>query len=220
MFKKFIEKLKSLSGEHTSFDPASLNDPLAMQTEWSPAKGGGANFKTHNLVQITPNRIEFQASTGAKLFYLIFALAGVAVLIGFPVASASSNEIAFNIDTIMPMLIGFIFLCVGSALFYFGTAPVVFDKTKGYFWKGRKSPDQVAKKIMLKSIADLNKIYALQLISEYVRGNKSSYYSYELNLVLKNGKRINVIDHGNQEKLRDDADTLASFLGKPVWDAT
>ncbi|MDP6491172.1 MAG: hypothetical protein QGG69_05335 [Kiritimatiellia bacterium] len=58
-----------------------------------------------------------------------------------------------------------------------------------------------------------------QLLSEYCRSDKSSYYSYELNLVLQDGSRINVVDHGNKTKLREDAATLSEFLGRPVWDA-
>jgi hypothetical protein len=41
--------------------------------------------------------------------------------------------------------------------------------------------------------------------------------SYELNLVLKDGRRINVVDHGGADKIRTDAATLADFLGVPVW---
>ena len=67
--------------------------------------------------------------------------------------------------------------------------------------------------------AGLEDIHALQLISEYCRGSKRSYYSYELNLVLRNGRRINVMDHGDSEKLREDAKTLSQFLEKPLWDA-
>lgn len=63
----------------------------------------------------------------------------------------------------------------------------------------------------------LKKVHALQLISEYVRGDKSSYYSYELNLVLKDGERINVIDHGDRSAIQRDAQALAGFLGKPLW---
>ncbi len=62
-------------------------------------------------------------------------------------------------------------------------------------------------------------MHALQLISEYVSG-KSSYYSYELNLVLDDGSRINVVDHGNLAAIREDAGKLALFLAKPLWDAT
>lgn len=72
----------------------------------------------------------------------------------------------------------------------------------------------------VKNFAGLEDIHALQLLSEYCRGGKKrSYYSYELNLVLRNGRRINVMDHGDCKKLREDAQTLSEFLDKPVWDA-
>jgi len=63
-------------------------------------------------------------------------------------------------------------------------------------------------------------VLLLQLLSEYVSGDKSSYYSYELNLVLDEASRINVVDHENLEQLRGDARTLAQFLDKLLWDAT
>jgi len=50
----------------------------------------------------------------------------------------------------------------------------------------------------------LEDIHALQLISEYFRGGGSLYDCYELNLVLENGKRINVVSHGDEDKLRED----------------
>ena len=58
----------------------------------------------------------------------------------------------------------------------------------------------------------------MQLTSEE-GGTDFTYYSYELNLVLVNGQRINAVDHSKLEKLREDAATLSRFLGKPVWDA-
>jgi hypothetical protein len=64
----------------------------------------------------------------------------------------------------------------------------------------------------------LEDIHAIQLLSEYVRRSKSSYYSYELNLVLNDGKRLIVVDHGNLTRLQEDAKKLLEFLGKPVWD--
>ena len=68
-------------------------------------------------------------------------------------------------------------------------------------------------------MVQLYQVHALQIIREYVRGNKSSYYSYELNLILKDGSRKNVVDHGSIKQLQKDAQTLGQFLGIPVWDA-
>lgn len=65
----------------------------------------------------------------------------------------------------------------------------------------------------------LDDICAIQLISEYCSGDDSSYYSYELNLVLKDASRINVIDHGNKTRILEDTQILADFLDVPVWNA-
>ena len=72
--------------------------------------------------------------------------------------------------------------------------------------------------------AGFDHIHALQIVSEYCGGGSSSgkirsFVSYELNLVLKNGERINLCDHGNIVRLREDAARLAEFLGRPLWDA-
>jgi hypothetical protein len=118
---------------------------------------------------------------------------------------------------------GLAFTTGGACMLYFGTAPIVFDRRRGFFWKGRKNPDHVFDKGTLKHFAELEQIHALQLISKLVRNSGSEdgpFLCYELNLVLEDGKRINVLNQGNQDRLREDADTLAAFLDKPVWDAT
>jgi hypothetical protein len=219
MFKELMEKLQNLTKKRTPFDPSRFGDPVAMQTQWTPAKGGGASFRTHNLVEIDFNRVEFRASIGARLFYSVFILMGLMAIIVFPFANSSFEKFPFSIDTIMPMLIGLVFVVVGGCMFYFGTAPIVFDKYKGSFWKGRKAPNEVSDRKEIKYYTELENIHALQLISEYCHSSKSSYTSYELNLVLKNGNRFNVVDHGNPAKLREDAQILSAFLGKPIWDS-
>jgi hypothetical protein len=220
MLEKLVEKLQSWAKTAPDvFDPSRFDDPVASQTEWTPAKGGGASFRTHKIVQVDVNRLEFRGSLGAKVFYSIFFFAGLGLLAGFSIEKISSGEFPLNADTIIPLLMGFLFAIIGGCMFYFGTAPIVFDKYKRAFWKGRKTPEDIYNKNSLKYFTTLENIHALQLISEYCRGNKSSYYSYELNLVLKNGNRINVVDHGNPAKLREDTQILSTFLNKPIWDA-
>lgn len=217
MIKAIIEKIKSFIQPGAAFDPAQFNDPVALKTQWVPAKGGGTNFRTHKLVLIDSNRIVVKATAGAVLFYSIFLVVGIALVVGLS-ASAMIKGTPFR-EIIMPAFVGLIFALIGGCMFYFGTVPIVFDKQKRLFWKGRKAPDEVFDKSSLKDFAELEDIYALQLVSEYCRGNKSSFYSYELNLVFADGRRMNVIDHGNKDKLREDARVLAEFLEKPLWDA-
>jgi len=131
----------------------------------------------------------------------------------------SCEDLGGIIFTIFILSMGVLIATVGGYLLYVSTVPIVFDRRRRFFWKGRKAPDEVVEKSSLAHFAPLEDIHALQLIPEYFRSPKGSFYSYELNLILNDGRRINVVDHGDQNKLREDAETLSGFLEKPVWDA-
>ena len=60
-------------------------------------------------------------------------------------------------------------------------------------------------------------VHSIQLLDEEVRRtSESMFWSYELNLVLRNGKRINLIDHGNQREIRWDAGDLSRMIDVPI----
>lgn len=102
---------------------------------------------------------------------------------------------------------------------YSATVPVAFDKIENCFDKGRKPSISGKSWPSPEQSVPLNKIHALQLIGEYYQSGRSSIHSYELNLVLNNGSRVNVIQHGVKLKLLSDAQLLSSFLAIPVWNA-
>ncbi len=215
MLKDLVRKLQKLTVEAVPFDPATLGDEVALVTEWTPAKGGGASFQTHRLVEIDLHRTEFRATPGMILF------AGVFLVIGLGASSivmiANRGDLGASI---IASLVGLLFAAIGGGMLYWGAAPIVFDKRRGEYWKGRTAPYEASNRERLKHYAELDGIRALQIVKERCTSKNSSYYSYELNLVLEDGKRLNVVDHGNLEKLREDARRLSAFLGRPVWDGT
>jgi len=223
MFERLLQKLKELAWGREAVDPARFDDPVAQQTDWGPLKPGGANFCTQKLVRVDPDRLEFHAAWGAVLVGLFFLLVGLAALaffvagtlFGWTAASSGDKSVLW-----IPALFGSLFSAAGGGMLYGFTLPVVFDRRRGYFWKGRRAPSQLLGRGAAERVTDLARIHALQLIAELCHGSKgSSYYSYELNLVLEDGSRVNVVDHGNLERLRQDAQALAEFLGRPLWDA-
>lgn len=220
MFRNLIEKLKSLTpaGRET-FDPSTLDDPVAIQTEWSPLKGGGANFCTRQLVQVSPHRYEFRATLGAKAFYLSFFFIGSGATI-FSISQIISSSTVFKPEVLIPGAVGLIFALVGGLMYYYGTRPVVFDKQHDCFWKGNIPADELIYATANELLMPFSEIHSIQLIAEYISGNKSSYFSYEMNLVSRDGLRTNVVDHGKLDQIREDANTLAEFLEVPVWDGT
>ena len=218
MLKKLVETLKNLGNRRPGFDPSRFNDPIALKTEWKPLKRGGSNFKTHKLVEVNYQRLEFKATIFAKIFCLIFLFAGLAVIFFFGFNEINWQTLSSEFEVLFPLIFGLIFSTIGALLLYFMTKPIVFDKTYGYYWKGRKEPAQSYEQADKKYSVSLYDIHALQIISERVSSSKSSYYSYEINLILKDGSRLNVIDHGKFSSIKEDAQKLASFLGVPVWD--
>lgn len=219
MLNKIKRALNRLSSWEPSFDPSKFEDEVALQTQWSPLKGGGSNFQTHKLVEVDYNRMEFKSTLGAKIFSLIFLTVGVAVPVFFGMERIQQAGDLFQSDFLFILLFGLIFASVGGWLFYSFAKPVIFDKTMGLYWKGWKTPRHYTAELETEDSSRISSIYALQIIPELVRSDNKSYVSYELNLVLKDGLRMNVVDHGSSVKLREDAKVLSEFLGVPVWDA-
>lgn len=219
MPKQWLRTLQKLVREPVAFDPSRFEDPLAARTAWTPLKRGGASFCTRKLVRIKNYRIEFHAAPQAVLFYSLFLAGGLAAMLGITYVNFTDGALGLNANTIIPIGLGAVFAAAGGAMLYFGTIPAVFDKMRGCFWRGRSAPAGARGADMAGTYTEFSRIHALQIIAELCRGKNSSYYSYELNLVLDDGRRINVADHGNLKKIRADAVALAEFLGKPLWDA-
>ena len=214
MLLNLTERLKGIR----TIEPVNVgrfNDSIALKTSWEPLKKGGASFGTHKLVEVSERRLEFMPAVFAVIFYLIFTVLGFSLL-GFGLYN--EFQTSFEVDNIMLLIVGPIFFVVGIILGYSGTKPIVFDREFGFYWKGRKRPNRDLEYSHPELFTALNDIHALQILSEYIKGNKSSYHSYELNLVFRDGSRENVIDHGNLDRIREDARKVSQFISRPVWD--
>ena len=210
--------INKVLGRHV--DPKNYNDSIAIKISWAPAKKGGSNIKTHILVGVDASRIEFKASKSAKAIPVLLVIAGIGLPTFIAARPLINGTFSLTLMTVPPILVGFLLLIIAGIIWYFYTSPIVFDKSKGYFWKGRNVPTEENKKRTLKEYTHLEDIHALQLISETCwRNEDRSYRSHELNLVLKDGTRINVVDHGVEGDIRECARRLSQFLEVPVWDA-
>jgi hypothetical protein len=117
------------------------------------------------------------------------------------------------------MLGSAVFFLAGGTMMFFMTKPMVFDKIRGCYWKGRKKPDAVSARQRPGCCARLDEIHALQLLPKIATDGRIDSI-YELNLVLTEGGRIHLTDQRNLGAAREYAETLSRFLERPVWDAT
>jgi len=54
MFERLKKKLAEMR-EQAAVDASQFHDSIAEQTDWTPLKPGGTNFRTHKLVQVRPS---------------------------------------------------------------------------------------------------------------------------------------------------------------------
>ena len=196
------------------FDPSVFNHELASKTSWSPKAGGGANFKTKTLEVVSDNELRYKASSFGKIFSGIFILFPL-IFVGVGITTTIND--GFSIESIFFALFPLVFIGVGIFLLKKLHTITTFNKSTGYFHKGKK---QQIKSLTITEDANtfkLDTIKALQILPERVRGDKSSYTSYEINLVFEDGTRYNVVDHGHRKSIEQDAVILSDFLGVPVW---
>lgn len=216
MLKDFLKKL-SKKYEHALEDRLNeFDDPLAKTIDWSPLRGGGTNFRTHTLVKDI-YRMQYKASKGALLFGSIFALFGAGIPGWILYENYQQGYDLLFTENLIILGFGALFLGVGIYLIKRFSTPITFDKHIGFFWKGKKEPEMYGRNNPKESVR-LSDIHALQIIRERVKGDNKSYFSYEINIVTKDGKRFSVIDHGNQKTIYEDVQSLSEFLNVPVWD--
>jgi len=191
--------------------PTHLQDALALRIEWAPLVKGGTNFRTRRLAQIGPHRLEYRALRSAVMFSMLFLTIGVAA-VSVPVSYTYFFSVVPQGWMSIPLLGGGVFVTFGAVFLRKDVQRIGLDKVRGEFRRGRTR-------------IPLSDIHAIQIVGELLGTSgmytTANFESYEINLVLSNGSRTNVVDHGDElERVRDDASQLARFLSVPVWDGT
>ena len=222
-----FEKLRDMAGLGPDPNaPASnpgIDDPVARETEWGPARKGGASFRTRNLVREGPDRLVFKPTRQYTFVSLVFFLIGLALVLAFFSCRYNPGGLMKDGDEYVLLLTGITLVAAGTLVLYLSRIPAVFDKSRGAYWKSRANPARAEGPKALKDFTGFGSIHALQLISKRYRDPEAPqkiHTSYELNLVCSDASRVNVVDHNDLAALRRDAQSLAEFLQKPLWDAS
>ena len=222
------------------FAAAHFGDPLAAGIDWVPLKFGGSPQRGYRLVRTGPQSLEFRMTSKLPAPKgLLIGFGSLFLVIGYLVL-VEGAELAHAVFAVFLMVLGGGLLII--LIFWFSYRRA-FDLDLGFYWSTFSrmgpcpavvvgNPSEVRPRTpRCGRIAD---IHSLQILSEKVQTPQQrkglpdlsgkpppvAFLSYELNLVLKNGVRVNVVDHGDLESLRSDARELSSFLGIPVWDST
>jgi hypothetical protein len=220
---------------------ARFSDPLAAQVEWSPLRFQGSGTRVYELLRTGSESMEFRLIRDPRRRDVLLGLLLVPLLYAGWTAVFGEPDLAVTILKISALAVvgiaGLVLLGLNSGYHR------VFDRRAGLYWTTWKRPRGCLESSAhpgssgqrrSKRCARLSDLHALQILGERVENQKPAkgpfgllgrpppeiYWSYELNLVLHDGTRLNVLDQAGLESLRADVQELSEFLDIPVWDST
>ncbi len=211
MIRAFFSKIISGPGKPFQVIPKTVSESWRDAVYWKPLQPTKRRMFNQRLDAQNFNRHRFKPGFKAFIGDLVFWV----LLVIFLYTNKTLQQI--DIEEIPNV----VFIGLGLVLIFKifriiqAVTPVVFDKPSGFFWKGWQKPWNSS----MSNKARLKDIMALQIIHKTVSSQKGSWTVYELNLLLKNKERLNVIDRSDPETLKEDALLLARFLNVPLWNA-
>jgi hypothetical protein len=194
----------------TAWDAASLyGNARAVQAACEPCTKYALNSKMFVLKTMGSELVELAGRRSARRMGNVFLYAGIAALIGAVALFTQTFFACFICGAL-----GAIFVWIARLTLRDLDRRRWFDKRTQLFTKDAAGDEPE----LCVPLAD---IVALQLLKKRVEGrrNSSGYECLELNLVLRDRSRVNVIVDGGVRRIEKDAQTLADFLAVPVWQA-
>lgn len=218
------------------FDPADFADPVALATDWS------YHFHTHvdnaalSLSRPRADRLKFGISWKKRLMSALVLALSFALMIWSTMGLMELIHCFSQPEDPHPSARGLVFIsCLAGILFVFLDPQHVTEilllvlgsllLTGWFVWRilqpvliFDKGKDQLRGRLQAK--CTLSEIHALQLLSVSEPAHTGRLRAlYQLNLVFADGVRLPLISESRRESLQANAEALAEFLGKPLWNA-
>ncbi|MET0029128.1 MAG: hypothetical protein ABW101_15980 [Candidatus Thiodiazotropha sp.] len=184
----------------------------------------GANYVTHTL-ETGPDVWRYRPSGTLTLVCRLIGWLGGAILVLLTIPPVLFYDAQPGV-TLLLILLG---LGIGRLLFYLrgrclsraAIAPSFNLKSRTVelpvspMFKQRLGVDLQVETLRFDQLA------SLQLLSKWViLHNGGNFASYELNLVLQDGRRFNLVDHHDEKRIRSEARRLSKRLDLPLSDFT
>ena len=171
-------------------------DERAARTNWTPLKSPSANFNTHNLHISKTGQHAFKPTWGFLWFGFTFVIMGLIFYTIVYFAAPYGEWLA---------LLPLIFVIAGLFELKNSWTPIRVDTSSGKFVLGWGKDDFVR----------LEDITSLQLLP--VRISRTRIKSFQLNLVLTDGSRKNIVSFFGRAKAVNAAQQLAEHLSVSLW---
>lgn len=188
-------------------------DEVAKKVSWEFLSEEGLRIKTHRVMNYRDrNTVEVEYVDSIMFILEFFLVCAHIFLIGVLVYFTIGEEIESVRETFWYLLI----LSIGTFFFilyiFNKYKNKIFDKECEVFYEGYPKIEKLKKK---RKGIPFKEIYAIQVIPHLI---EIGTYNYEINLVLKNTDRINLLINVSKQDTLYDMRVFATNLKLPIWD--
>ena len=174
-----------------------------------PMIDGGANFKCYTMMEIGVDKLIVFPSWRPYLFYLFII---IFVAFSFTISAQIEFEVGDEFFAYALCAVSLFFI---PAILNRSTIQVFNTKENDY--KKYSLPSLLKTRKALSSRVLLNRIYCIQLIHKtYYDSDNDEVESEEVNLVMQNGERINILEQGHLDHTLVVVNILSSLTGLPI----
>jgi len=196
-----------LTREHQFINTLYANEPIKKTISWQPIKNNGTPL-TNMILKSIEGTLELRLHLLSRFFYFSLIILGSFLLFYATIALLSYHFL----DTLWSITLGFLFTGIGIYTFSKQALPHKFDKEKNLYFKQNENLER-------ENETPLHYIHALQVISYTEENEGKQEQQSELNLVLKNGKRVYVCSYTEEDyaRVKQDTQQIAQYINKPIW---
>ena len=194
--------MKFFSDRDPRTDAAEKTGFSGREQRFRELKSGGSSFHSEQF-KFQPDRITVEPTKATNIIFRIFFVISLCIFSG----AIFSNE------KIPCLIFGLFFFAFTFLIRYsLNRNSVEIDlKDKSLYPCGKKTGKENIISV------PLNEAEYLYILKKECRGSKGSrFICYELNIAMKNGEHYNLLNHGGQTGIVQDARQLASILNLPL----
>ncbi|MGK0271880.1 MAG: hypothetical protein ACI88H_002546 [Cocleimonas sp.] len=163
----------------------------------------GPKFRSHTII-FDENTAYLKPTISSLLFCVVYVVVGLFLMALSVIVYVKNSQLDF---AIFLMIFGVAITTFGCTLLKPFAKRIIFDKETGKF---KNNTDRTV---------HIENIISLQINNKMVTSKHGiSYPCYELNLLTKNGRRVNILNHNDLQQLKSDAEKLAVFLSVELTD--
>jgi hypothetical protein len=212
-----MSQIKDINLNNFELKSTDVDDPVALKVSWNAFNASSTNFK-NQTIDVSDDNIRIKQPKKMDQLTALFLAPGIATFL-YGLSDFFSGDWIFGVFLI---LLGTVLLRIAYKLFKKTGKEFTLDVTKGTYCIGNNLGEASQRDFIVNGY--VKDIHAVQVLKGRgflnSRNAKSeNHCGYEINIVLKDGERINIMQRQSVDDVNTSSVKLSGILNVPIWKA-